>query len=94
MDLTAFLNLFSLGAIATGGAIVASATVVLKAMPTDWFSDRPKMTAWLVSAVLVIAIGVYTKASIATMIEVTTAFAIASHGLYDVVSHFYQKLFK
>ena len=94
MDITALLNLLTLGSIVSGAAIVTIATQVLKAMPVDWFSDRPKVTAWLVSAVLVIAIGVYTKASVATMIEVTTAFAIAAHGLYDVASHFYQKLVK
>ena len=94
MDITALLNLLTLGSIVAGASIVAVATSVLKAMPVDWFSDRPKVTAWLVSAVLVIAIGVYTKASVATMIEVTTAFAIAAHGLYDVVVGIYRKVFK
>lgn len=93
MDITALLNLLTLGSIIAGASIVTIATQVLKAIPVDWFSDRPKVTAWLVSAVLVIGIGIYSHASVATMIEVTTAFAIAAHGLYDVVVGIYRKIF-
>ncbi|MCK9461629.1 MAG: hypothetical protein M0R80_18525 [Proteobacteria bacterium] len=94
MDITALLNLLTLGTIVVGAGIVMTITKVLTAIPVDWFSDRPKVTAWLVSSVLVIAIGIYTNASVATMIEVTTAFAIASHGLYDVIVGIYRKLVK
>lgn len=94
MDIQAFLNLFSLGTVVAGASVVTIFTQVLKAIPVDWFSDRPKITAWLVSAVLVTAIGVYSKASVATIIEVTLAFAIAAHGLYDVVVGIYRKIFK
>ena len=86
------LDFLRLEVVVVLASAVGIITQVLRAIPVSFTTDYKKTIAWVVSAVLVGAIGYYEKADVSTIITVTTATALVSHGLYDIVEGYIKNL--
>jgi hypothetical protein len=94
MDFQSFLDILRLDVVVALAGGVGIITEVVKKIPLDWLNDKPKTIAWIISAVIVGGIGVYEKADVVTIVTVTTAVALVSHGLFDIVSGIWLKIKK
>lgn len=94
MDFSVLFNFLRLDVfVGLSGAVVAL-TALLKAIPVQWTTDKPKVVAWIATTIIIWAIGTYEGADTATMLTIIPVIALGAHGLYDVLKTFWNWLKK
>lgn len=79
------LSMFDLTIIGGFAALTVFLTKLIRMLPPEWTTSRPKIVAAAVSFIVVGGVGFYTKADILTTYSVAVATTIGSYGLYDAI---------